>query len=560
MKKLYWKKFLSALIFGGAGLFTLLFFSPLEVYLGNPSEFDVYADNAILLLLPTAALCTLVWSVVVSFLPTKVLKFVNLGVFAVTLGFYVQALAMNGALIHLDGNTLVLSSATKLTNGLIWLGILVAVPAVWYLMKRLKKEKLYINITKYLALALVVMQLTGIVSLYVGCDKSVNVYKSMYFSNEEKLTLAKENNVVYFIIDHCDGELSEALYAQDPEWFGEFTGFTYYPDTSFTHSRSYPAITYLLSGKRCYFDKPYTQFVDESFQGNSLLKDIDAMGADVRVFTESRYVGASAIPYVDNYKVDDSTKLSAVNIKGFLKQSLKMSAFRGAPYVVKDCFAYTTEQVNDASVIRQSDYAHTRNDLMFYDEIKTDRVQVNEDYNGAYRFYHMVGSHPGAVVNENAEWEEGVSLGQALRGNVKIISEYLRQMKELGIYDNSTIIVTADHGYVNNKLSRPQTCIMLVKMAGDDSSKPMQVSEAPVCHDDLFATVIKGFGGDYSSYGKAIDEISETEERVRYHYNTVLDVNTGLEILLDEYAITGDARDINSYRFTGNQWTIHYTI
>lgn len=140
MKKLYWKKFLSALILGGSGLFTLFFFSPLEVYLGNSSEFHVYADNAIVILFTFAVIATLVWSAAVSFLPTKVLKFVNLGVFAVTLCFYVQALAMNGELIRLDGNALILSRATKITNGLVWLGLIMLVFLVWYFAKLLQKR------------------------------------------------------------------------------------------------------------------------------------------------------------------------------------------------------------------------------------------------------------------------------------------------------------------------------------------------------------------------------------------------------------------------------------
>lgn len=556
--KLYWKKFVSALIFGGAGLFTLLFFSPLEVYLGNSSEFHIYADNAIVILFAAAALCTLVWSAVVSFLPTKVLKFVNLGLFALTLCFYVQALALNGELIHLDGEQLLLSPVTKLTNGLIWLGILVAVPAVWYLMKRLKKEKLYINITKYLALALVVMQLTGVASLYFTYDKSVNISKGMYFSNQQELSVAGQKNVVYFVIDYCDGLVVQDALSQDPELFAEFTGFTYYPDASYTHSRTYPAITYLLSGQKCFYDKPYTQYADEVFQGDSFMAGIDGLGTDIRLFTDTRYVGPSALEYVDNYKTVLPTSLSSVKPLGFLLQAWRVSNFRGAPYWAKSLFTYTTDEVNEASVIYPTDYATLFDDLAFYENIQTAGVSVNREFTSAFRFYHMFGSHPGAVINENAEYQENVTLTQALRGDIKVISAYLRELKDSGVYDETTVIVTADHGYVSTNLIKSQTCIMLVKMAGANAQEPVRVSAAPVCHEDLFATVIKGLGGDYTSYGKAIDEISETEERVRYHYNTVLE--NGVDTRLEEYVIKGDARNIENYRATGKQWIVAYTL
>ena len=558
MRKLYWKKFLSALIFGGTGLFTLFFFSPLEVYLGNPSEFHVYADNAVVILLAAAALCTLIWSAAVSFLPTKVLKFVNMGVFALTLCAYVQALALNGALIRLDGERLELTSTIKIGNGLIWLGILAVVPVVWYLMKRLKKEKLYINITKYLAMALVIMQLTGIVSLYVNCDKSVNVSKSLYFSNEEELSVAKEKNVIYFVIDYCDGMIVQQALAEDPDMFRDLTGFTYYPNASFTHSRTYPAITYLLSGQKCMFDKPYTQYVDEVFHPDSYMAEIDALGADVRVFTDTRYVGQSATAYIDNYKQTDSTSLSTVNLWGFLKETAKVAAYRDMPYIAKSRFSYTTDAVNQGSVVRDTDYAKVNDDLAFYENVKTNGITVEGDYTAAFRFYHMFGSHPGAVINENGEYQEDVTLTQALRGDIKVISAYLQELKDKGVYDDTTVIITADHGHVGTQLSLPQTCIMLVKMAGSDGAAPVREVTAPVCHEDLFPTVIKGLGGDYAAYGKAIDEISETEERVRYNYNTVLEA--GQEVRLDEYAIQGDARNIENYIPTGKQWEILHTI
>ena len=404
------------------------------------------------------------------------------------------------------------------------------------------------------------MQLTGVASLYFSYDKSVNASKSLYFSNKHELSLAKQKNVVYFVIDYCDGLIVQDALAQDPDLFKEFTGFTYYPDASFTHSRSYPAITYLLSGQKCFFDKPYTQYADEVFQEDSFMADIDSLGTDIRIVTDTRYVGESAKDYVDNYKTLDSTSLSAVNPLGFLLQTWKVSCFRGAPYGAKNLFAYTPGEVNDASVVQQTDRAKVNDDLAFYQSVQTEGVSINNEFSSSFRFYHMYGSHPGAVINENAEYEENVTLPQALRGDIKVINAYLQELKENGLYEDTTIIVTADHGYVAANFSFPQTCIMLVKMAGDNSESPLRVSSAPVCQEDLFATVIKGLGGDYSSYGKAIDEISETEERIRYHYNTVIDIETGQEIRLDEYEITGDARDINNYRPTGKQWIIHYTI
>ena len=198
--------------------------------------------------------------------------------------------------------------------------------------------------------------------------------------------------------------------------------------------------------------------------------------------------------------------------------------------------------------------------MVFYDTVQNTGVSVNGDYSSAFRFYHMYGSHPGAVLNENAEYEANVSLPQALRGDIKIIQAYLDQLKELGLYDNTTVIITADHGDFPGELIRPQTCLMLVKMADADSTAPLKTSNAPISHDDMFATVIKGLGGDYAAYGKSIDEIAEDEVRTRYHYNTVVRQEDFEEMFLYEYLVTGDGRDLANYQKTGKEWTIYYSI
>ena len=559
MKKLYFKKLISSLIFSGAGLFTLLFFAPLEVILGNPTDFRIPINATVIILGVAAVVATLVFSLLVSFLPTKTLKMLNLCILGVTLCYYVQSLFLNGELIRLDGEKLNLSNSTIIINAVIWLVIFAAVLVLWLIFKKASKEKLYITATKFIAGALVIMQITGFLSLYLGYDKSANISKELYFSTDGRLEVSSKNNVIYFIIDYCDSTIVNATLKEDPALFDGLEGFTYYPNNLFTHCRSYPAITYLLTGEKCYYDTPDQEFVNQTFKESSFIKTIDAGGTDIRVYTDSRYAGADARLYVDNYKSAHSGGLSDVKPFEFICQALKVSGFRGMPYAVKKFFAYDTETVNDKSLVRVNDFAQILKDLDFYDAIKNTGVSVNEKYSSAFRFYHMYGSHPGATVNENAEYAADVTLTQALRGDLKIIKTYLSQLRELGVYDNTTVIITADHGEYMGSLIQPQTCLLLVKEAGADSNAPIKTSTAPVSHEDLFATTISALGGSHQEFGTPVGQIAENSNRTRYHYNTELG-SDGKETVMKEYAVEGDARDLNNYRFTGNQWKVNYSI
>lgn len=557
MKSKYMKKLISSLIFSGFGIFTLLFFAPAEVYLGNPSEFRFSLDAAVGILAVTALLITVIFSLLISLLPVKVLKFVNLGILGATLCFYLQFLLLNDAMIAMDGNSLILSRGTKLLNAIIWLVVFASVYIAWFVFKKLGKEKAYITATKYLAIALTVMQLTGFCSLFFTYDRSVNDAKNLYFSTEGRFEVSKNNNVIYFIIDYCDSTIVAEALQEDPELFNGLDGFTYYPDNVFTHARTFPAISYLLTSHKYLNDIPPQTYIDNAFQNNEFLGRIDDTGADIRLYTDPRYIGNHAMPYVDNMKTKDSAGFGKIRLGEFLRESVTVSGYRGAPYVMKRFFEYMAESINRTVIISEADQTQLDNDFELYDAIRNTKLSVNENYDSAFRFYHMFGSHPGATFNENMEYEENVSLPRALRGDMKIIKEYIQQLKDLGVYDETTIIITADHGEFLGYFLLPPSCLLLVKEAGADSSVPIRTSKAQICHEDLFATALKAMGADYADFGPAIDEIPEDINRHRYHYN--MEVDKGHEAGLFEYLVIGESSNLN-YIVETQHWDVKYSF
>jgi len=556
--KRYFKKFLSSVIFSGFGIFTLLFFSPLEVYVGNPSDFRFFIDNAVIILGTASLVLTLLFSCVVSFLPTKLLKLLNLIIFSLSLCYYFQALFLNGSMSILTGESFSVATSTVIVNILIWCLIFAVVFISWYICKRLRKERQYIKTVKCVALAFAAMQLTGFFSMYFSYDKSVNLSKSIYYSTEGQLEVAKSNNVIYFVIDYCDTRIVNDALKEDPQLFEYFNGFTYYEDNVFTHGRTFPAITYMLSGEKCYYDKDYKDYVDDAINNSEFLNEIDNSGADIRLYTDPKVVGSECDRIVDNLIKEKNGP--EMNLGGFLIQSLKVSGFRGMPYFAKKYFFYESERVNTASIVQRDNVAPINDDLAFYSSILEDRVSVNDKFSSTFRFYHMFGSHPGASINENAEYLEWASLSQALRGDLKIIKEYLEQLKSVGACDDSTIIITADHGEYKGRFDKPQTCLLMVKESGADTTKPIKISQAQVSHENIFPTVIKAIGGEYTKYGKALDEVTEEENVKRYTYNTEIDSETGYETVMKEYVIDGDASDMNNYKATGKEWDVKSTV
>ena len=197
-----------------------------------------------------------------------------------------------------------------------------------------------------------------------------------------------------------------------------------------------------------------------------------------------------------------------------------------------------------------------------------DPISVNDSWKAAFRFYHLWGLHFGFDWNADMDYasynDEAPVDTEALRGDFVLLEEYLSQMDALGILDDATIIVTADHGHPDEnqtlQVRDARMPLILVKRAGADRSQPMQVNGAPVSHEDFEASVMDAFGLDASAYGTPFWGWPEDSDRVRYYYYTAHRTDLEGEIGLREYEIAGDARDFANWKLTGNDVDILYSL
>ena len=117
-------------------------------------------------------------------------------------------------------------------------------------------------------------------------------------------------------------------------------------------------------------------------------------------------------------------------------------------YILKDKFAYTSSSVNSAAMKTQPSQSVLFDDVKFCLDVKTDGLTVTDNYDKSFRFYHLFGTHPGAVIGAEGQHKPGVSQVEATRGCLYLIEQYIAQMKAEGVFENSTIIITADHGFI----------------------------------------------------------------------------------------------------------------
>ncbi len=193
--------------------------------------------------------------------------------------------------------------------------------------------------------------------------------------------------------------------------------------------------------------------------------------------------------------------------------------------------------------------------MPFYNKLINEglRVSENTDDKGTFRFIHMHGAHPPYIMTEEFQYIEyderrddgyGSSGVSQAKGALKIVYEYIRQLKELGKYDDATIIITADHGYTERLSDKDGNMIdvsfpiLFVKEPYDNNDVQISISESPVCHADVIETIRSIIGTDVEA--RTLKDIEKMEERSRV-------LNVCSNELYEKYEINGNVRDYESW-------------
>lgn len=533
--------FLAALAMGAA-CFTLIFFGPFEnvAFGGNAMA---YSHRDVWWILALAAL--LVWVVgtlLVSLLKGKLFNYTLSLIFCATLGGYLQALFMNSSLGTLTGDAINWQEKTGVmgANTLLWIGIFVAVYFILYLNRALWKKVLLYGCT-----LLLVMQSASTVSIAIsGSGNS----KNYCLSDSGMYEYSSEDNIFVFVLDRMDYYFTiQQILNEDPDFFASLDGFTQYTNAVSAYARTQPALTHLLTGSEAAFTCPSKTYYSDAWEedGKHILQDLTKQDYSIEIYSTLGYL-FSDMSYAGKY-VDNFAKTNTVDPGAVLAKLMHLSAYRHAPIALKPFFwadtAYYNTDVFTGSAANAYHYEDT-----YYMPGLADGTASREQ--NSFKFYHFNGSHPPYTMNaDGSPSAEGTTTILQTRGCFTHLFAAFERMKELGIYEDATIIITGDHGNAWDDTLPVQapTRIGLFYKPSGSAGTPLKLSAAPVCTDNVSATIAKAAGlGDYSAYGPALDDIAEDAEVTRYYYKTL--AIDGWERTVCKYAITGDASDFSNWK------------
>lgn len=462
-----------------------------------------------------------------------------------SLAAQIQGLFMNKSVGVLDGTEVVWKDmSTSAVLGLaVWFFIVFLVFFIAQYSKKIWKYTVM-----FLCLFLCVMQVTNIatIALTSEIDK-----KSPYkVTREGEFDLSQKHNVIVLVVDTFDIRYAQEVMDNSPEYFEEFDGFTWYKNTMSHYSRTFPSVAYLFTGVEYKYEIPYDDYMKKAWENTTIFEDMRSAGYVPRVYINEHHVNTDLeymAQYVDNYRVIEPE----IYERTLIKEMMTLSMYRTAPVALKPFFETDTTQLNSAYALK-GNKGNSLTDMNFYKRLTSETLTVSETFGeqGTFTYYHFKGCHAPYVFDEDCKKsDEKLTVEDATRGALTNVNEYLRQLKELGVYDSSTIIVMGDHAKSGTmtELDRERAVSLFVKPAG--STGEMKTSESPQQLINVTATVLKSMGLDYSKYGTPVEDVKEDAEITRYFYMSASNKElTKREEDLVTYEVTGDAKDFSNWK------------
>ncbi len=578
---LRWRaRFGFAAVASGFLAFTLLIVAPFELVAANVDSLlldvgSIWWCMALLALAVAAVLALLL-----SALRGRAFDAGFAAILAVGVCFYLQALFMNQGLPTADGNAVSWRDFAPIAfgTGAVWLAVIVAAVAGSRFRPRLWRIG-----GVAVAVALAVVQGVGVASLVANPQALSSAQTRVDLTEEGLFDLSPKGNVVVFVLDTFDTAYMDQVLQEYPDALDGFEGFTYFRNCTGSMIPTRYAVPSLLTGQSVASLGSYDEYFYNAYAHGTFLSDVSDAGYTIGIYSDSTGMNDED-PSVRQEIVDQTLNVRHIDIPvdplGTMGILAQCALYRDAPWLLKPWFWYYTDELNSAMVANtvplddegnlvsadadagEGPTVYRMDDAGYYRKLQEHGLSLDDEGEaGAFRFIHLTGPHYPYVLDEDASYvgDGNSSLVQQARGSLAIVAEYLEQMRELGVYDSSTIIVTADHGnwYLTEDIDAPSTPLMLAKPAaagGSQQGAPVTVSEEPVSHYDLQATVVEAMGGDPSAYGSSLyDEHDPLEPR--YYLMTAVQPD-GTYVACKEYEIVGDAMDFSNWRLTGREWEI----
>lgn len=542
MKK-FVKDMLPAFVIGFILSFMLFIYEPITMFANNPNDlwFDIKTLLPVVGLLFVSCLVIVISAYLLFyFLAKKVLKKDNIYKYLLIIGFillittYIEGNYLVGMLPVLDGTAIIWSDYTKASIiSLVVLIIITIIASI--LIKKIKLDKTITSL-KYVSLAIGAMLLMSLLTTTMttaDLNKDINVTATT--KNLENYS--DDENFIIFLLDAVDSKMFDNV-VKENKHAQLFKDFTYYPDTMAAYPFTRDSIPFILSEIWNNNEEEFAKYYVKALDNSKLLESLYNNNYDVNIYdTEILYNSKNAT------KIKNLTLNNKYNFRLFANQEIKYSLFKYLPFYLKKYSHIESMDFNKTKIVENDVF--DLDDIVYYENY-LEKQLVKKD-NKQFKFIHIEGGHVPFNLSEDVKYiKDGAgTYDQKLEGCIKIVEKYLNKLKESNVYNNSNIIIMADHGYSFIGAEGRQNPILYIKGKNEEHKK-MNVSDKAISYTDLNSAYTDLLNGKKSN--ELFKDITDKRDRryLFYIYNQ--------EDHMIEYTQTGKAWDLNTLVKTGKEF------
>lgn len=446
-----WKEMYSFLIIDGVFGFMLLIYEPVLIYTSNMNDFKFSIGMMMPFILMTFVfgfIIILSFSMVAYIIIKMFSKNLNvfyciaIGCFVVFFATYIQGNWLAGDLPVLTGDTIQWNSFLKndIITIIIWFVLMVSVICFSIKLTPRKVYKVTGVISATVFFMLSVALLTQIPSV-IGNNKNTNV--EFFPTTKNFSTISSNKNFLIFLVDTVDSMTFNNVMKSNPEYKEILKDFTFYDNVVSLYPFTATSVPNILTGKAYKKEKEYPAFYDFSnyaFNNSELFSKLSEDDYDINLYDEN------AIHWNCDKKFEIKNTASAYSTDtfDFFHEQMKYVSFKYLPYALKIYSHIETADYN--KMFQCTEQLWDDDNLACYNEILNNpQLQIQEK--PMFQFVHIFGAHPPFTYDRDFNRGSDFTYEQAIECSLTVISGYLQRLKENNVYDNSVIIIMADHGY-----------------------------------------------------------------------------------------------------------------
>ena len=535
MKKLL-KNMIPALIISFLLSFMLFIYEPIITYTANVNDFwfdsRLMIPNIIKYFSILLFMMLFIYSYIYLFahaVKKEIIYKVTIAISFILVVFtYIQGVYLVGNLPALDGTTIEWDTYTKdkIISAIVLIVIVVA-EIVGIIKFKINKT---IKVNCFILCAVFVMLLTSFVSSITKPDfykeKTIAVSTSENINN-----ISSDKNFIILLADAIDS----IEFSKINDDTSIFEDFTYFPDTVSGYTFTRDSIPFILSGIWNKNEMEFSDYSTKAFNESPILNRLKDQDYQLNLYEDEITWYSRKSEEVDNMLIYNDK----VDSKAFFKQLIKYIGFKYLPFQFKE---YSHIEDADFDLCKMESETKTYNwvNPVVYENIKENELEkIDQKY---FQYIHIEGAHVPFNNSEDVEIipEEEGDYDKKLKATAKVIDEYIKRLKDAGTYDNSVIVVLADHGYWANGGGR-QNPMLYIK--GIDEHHDMETSELPISYEDLSDAFIE------LSEGKKSNELFSNIDKNRVR--KFLGNGPGGEYSMPENEVRGKAWDMSLITETG---------